>query len=79
MAWYDWVVIAVAVFFAGAWAFGLAFSSRNRTGGNILTVILWWVALALVLVGSVASLHLLWVFPVALVVPALLLSSRGRL
>lgn len=79
MTWYEYAVIAVALFFAGSWAFGLVFSARNRTGGNIATVILWWVAIALVLAEAVAPIHLLWIFPVSLVVPALLLFSRGRL
>lgn len=71
--WYEYIVIALAMYFAGGWALGLALSPRNRTGGNIVTVIVWWVGLTLVLAGTFAPLHLLWVFPVALLLPPLLL------
>jgi hypothetical protein len=77
--WYEYIVIGLAVFFAGGWGLGLALSPRNRTGGNIITVILWWVALSLALTGAFAPLHLLWIFPVALLLPALLLLSFWRL
>lgn len=79
MAWYDWVVVAVALFFAASWAFGLVYSPRNRTGGNIATVLLWWVALSLVMAGVFGALHLLWIFPVALLGSSLLLAATGRL
>jgi hypothetical protein len=79
MAWYEYVVVAVALFFAATWAFGLAMSPRNRTGGNIITVVLWWVALSAWFFGDFNALHLLWIFPAALLLPVLLLLPLGRL
>lgn len=71
-----YLVWAAALFFAATWAFGLVASPRNRIGSNILTVILWWVALALAFSRTFSVFHLLWIFPLALVVPAALLAGR---
>lgn len=79
LSWYEYLIYGAAIFFTVSWGLGLILSPRNRTGGNIATVILWAIALALSLVGSFGSLHLLWIFPVCLVVPALLLMGVGRL
>lgn len=79
MRWYEIATLAAAIFFAGGWGLGLALSPRNRTGGNITTVCAWWVLLALALSEVFAPLHLLWAFPLALIAPALLLLSVGRL
>lgn len=79
MAWYDWAIYVVAAFFAASWAFGLVISARNRTGGNIATVLLWWMLLTSSWLAPFSPLHLLWAFPLALVLPALLLLRHGRL
>lgn len=79
MHWYEILTIGAAIFFAGGWGLGLALSPRNRTGGNIVTVCAWWVLVALALAEVFAPLHLLWAFPLALIVPALLLLLVGRL
>ena len=79
MAWYEYAVVALAVFFAASWALSLSLSSRNRTGGNILTVILWWVVLSAWFFGKFNALHLLWVFPAALLLPLAVLLPLGRL
>jgi hypothetical protein len=79
MHWYEWVALVVAVFFASTWAVGLALSPRNRTGGNIVTVIAWWVLIFSSWLAPFTSLHLLWAFPVALLLPAALLLTIGRL
>lgn len=74
--WAEYATWAVALFFAATWTFGLVMSPRNRNGSNILTVMLWWVAIALAFAGSFSVFHLLWVFPVSLILPALLLAGR---
>ena len=79
MAWYDWAIYSAATFFAATWALGLILSPRNRTGGNICTVIIWWAVLVASWLAPFSSLHLLWAFPVALLVPPLLLLPLGRL
>lgn len=53
-------------------------SHRNRTGGNILTVILWWVLLTLAFLDQIDALHLWWLFPLALLAPVLILLPLGR-
>jgi hypothetical protein len=75
----DWTVYIVwiaALFFAGSWTFGLIYSPRDRIGSTIVTVILWWVAIALAASGVFSAWHLLWLFPASLLAPALLLSHR---
>ena len=71
MEWIRYGVWALALFFAGSWTFGLATSPRNRTGGNILTVVLWWVAITACALGQFTVLHLLWVFPLLLLLPVI--------
>lgn len=77
MQYLGYAVWAVAVFFAFGWAFGLVASPRNRLGSNILTVILWWAAIAACAAGAFSVFHLLWLFPVFLVLPVLLLAGRA--
>jgi glycerol-3-phosphate acyltransferase PlsY len=72
------VVWVVAVFFAGSWAFGLVTVPRQRIGSTILTVLLWWVSIAVVALSKIPVFHLLWVFPCALVIPAVLLLGSRR-
>lgn len=80
MRWLEYLAVGAAIFFAASWTFGLAVSPRNRIGSTIVTVIVWWVALTAWFFGDFSSLHLLWVFPVALLVPAVVLPSMtGRL
>lgn len=76
MIWLGYATWVAAIFFAASWTFGLVMSPRNRAGPNILTVMLWWVGVALAAAGQFSVLHLLWAFPVALVVPAVLLAGR---
>lgn len=77
MQWFEYVIWAAAIFFAGSWTLGLVLSPRNRTGGNILTVVLWWIAMVATFIGEFSSMHLLWAFPAALLVPLLLLGARA--
>jgi hypothetical protein len=79
MNWIEYGIVGVAAFFAGGWALGLALSARNRTGGNIITVATWWAILSAWFIGDFSAFHLLWAFPLALVLPALLLFKLGRL
>lgn len=74
-----YVVWALALFFAGSWAFGLVVSPRNRIGSTILTVLVWWACMAAAAAGAFSVFHLLWMFPLALVVPAVLMMGSGRL
>jgi hypothetical protein len=79
MDYAEYAVWALAIFFAGTWAFGLVTSPRNRIGSTILTVIIWWVLIAFASTETFSVFHLLWAFPVALVAPVLLLAGRRML
>lgn len=67
---------AAALFFAGAWTFGLVAAPQQRLASTILTVMLWWVGIAVSAAGALSVFHLLWMFPAALVLPVLLLGGR---
>ena len=70
--WLEYLCVGAAIFFAGTWAFGLIASPANRIGSNIATVVLWWVCLTAWFFGSFSGFHLLWLYLLSLVAPAVL-------
>ena len=73
MKWLEYFCVGAAIFFATTWAVGLIASPRNRIGSNIATVILWWICLTAWFLGTFSGFHLLWLYLLALVVPAVLM------
>jgi len=62
-------VWVVALFFAGAWSFGLIVDPRKRIKATVVTVGLWWILMVFPALGAFNVLHLLWLMPLALIVP----------
>jgi hypothetical protein len=77
MAVLEYAVWGLAGFFSITWGLGLVLSKRNRMSSNIMTVLIWWGALGAALADGFYVLHLLWIFPAALLLPALLLGVRS--
>ena len=66
----EYATVGLAVFFAATWVLGLALRPEQRIKSTVVTVTYWWVSLLLSLAGAFNVLHLLWLFPFALAVPA---------
>jgi hypothetical protein len=79
MRWCELAALVAAGFFAVTWVFNLMVVPRTRTAGNIITVISWWVLLAACMLTPFTTLHLLWAFPAALLLPVLVLLPLNRL
>lgn len=74
----EWITYALAVFFLGGWILGIRRSSvtvEGATKGVINTVGLWLIALGVVVVGEISPFHLLWVYPLCMLIPMLFPSS----
>jgi hypothetical protein len=68
-----WLLIGVACFFAVTWTIG-----QMKPGAVwviTVTVILWWIGIGLAIVGLVSALNLIWIMPIALLVPPKAFSS----
>lgn len=61
-----WVITG---FLVCTWTFGLATNPRSRLKATVVTVMLWWVLLLFPALGAFSVLHMLWLFPLALIVP----------
>ena len=73
MAYLAW---AVVLFFAGSWTFGLIVRPDLRLKSTIVTLIYWWAAIGLVAFTSISVYHLLWLMPLALIVPLVLMHAE---
>lgn len=60
---------AAALFFVGSWTFGLLAAPHQRLKSTVVTVGLWWALLLFPALGAFTVFHLLWLMPLALVVP----------
>jgi hypothetical protein len=68
----DYLRVAVwcaALFFSSAWSLGLILDPRQRLKCTVVTVGLWWPLMAFPALGAFSVLHLLWLMPLALLVP----------
>ena len=64
-----YLVWAAAFFFAVSWTFVLLAKPHHRVKSTVVTVIYWWIGIGLCLAGLFSPWHLLWVMPLAVVVP----------
>jgi len=71
-----YVLWAVAFLFAGSWTFWLFVSPHMRLTNAIVSVSYWWIAICLALVSAFSVLHLLWLMPLALIVPRLYVQAQ---
>ena len=76
---FDWLVFGIAFFFAGSWTFGLSIRPDMRLKSTVVTVILWWPLIASAFLELFPSFALLWLMPLALLIPAFLGMSAVRI
>lgn len=69
------VLWAIALFFAASWLFGLLIRQDLRLKSNVVTVAYWWVEIAIVFFAGLHPAHLLWLMPLALIVPSLIMTN----
>ena len=65
-----WAVGGLALFFAGSWTLGVAMRPNMRLKSTLVTIALWWALIAGTFAGAINAFHLLWLMPLALVVPS---------
>lgn len=68
----EWVVYFLAVFFVGGWVVGIrqaTVSGEGATKGTVNTVGLWIISLGIVIVSDSSPYHLLWAYPLCMIVP----------
>ena len=63
-----WVIVAVAIFFAGGWLFGLVVRREFRLRSTIVAVVYWWIGIGLAVANAISVFHLLWFMPLVLIV-----------
>jgi hypothetical protein len=74
--WY--LAWAVALFFAGSWAFGLVIRPDYRLKSTVATVLFWWIEIATLFVSGVSVFHLLWLMPISLLLPMFIMLGDLR-
>ncbi len=57
MEYVEYVLWGLSLFFAGSWTFGLLIRPSYRLKNTVVTVVYWWVAIALVYLGELSPLH----------------------
>jgi hypothetical protein len=68
---------AVVLFFAGSWTFWLLVSPHMRLTNRIVSVTYWWIAIGFALASAFSVWHLLWLMPLALIVPILYTQAQS--
>ena len=61
---------ATALFFAGAWTFGLLSRPEYRMKSTVAAVFYWWVFIIAAFLGGFSPFHLWWLMPGALILMA---------
>ena len=69
------VLWVIAIFFAASWLFGLIVRPDYRMKSTVVTVAYWWLEIAIVYFAGLHPAHLLWLMPLALIVPAVTMTS----
>jgi hypothetical protein len=69
------VLWIVALFFAGGWSFGLIALPDQRVKSTVVSVVYWWVEIATVFLAGLHPAHLLWLMPLALFIPMIVMQS----
>lgn len=65
-----WVVV---FFFSASWTLGLVINPSMRIKSTIVTIVYWWSSIGFALASLFSPWHLLWVMPLALIVPTILM------
>ena len=71
-----YIVWGLVLFFAGSWTFGLVARPDFRLKSTIVTLIYWWGFIGLVFLSGLSVYHLLWLMPLALIIPGVLMQTE---
>ena len=69
------VLWAIALFFAASWTFGLIVRPDYRLKNTVVTVAYWWLEISIVYFAGLHPAHLLWLMPLALIVPKVVMTN----
>ena len=69
----SYIVWGLVLFFAGSWTFGLIVRPDFRLKPTVVTLIYWWGFIGLVFLSDISVYHLLWLMPLSLFIPAVLM------
>ena len=72
----SYITWGLVLFFAGSWTIGLIVRPDFRIKSTIVTLIYWWAIIGLVFLSSISVFHLLWLMPLALVIPMILMQTE---
>ncbi len=72
----SYIVWGLVLFFAGSWTFGLVVRPDFRLKSTIVTLIYWWAFIGLVFLSDLSVYHLLWLMPLALIIPGVLMQTE---
>jgi hypothetical protein len=75
MEYVEYILWGLAIFFAGSWTFGMLIRPSYRMKNTVVAVVYWWVAIAFVYLGELSALNLLWLMPLALILPTMVTSK----
>lgn len=68
----SYIVWGLVLFFAGSWTFGFIIRPDFRLKSTMVTLIYWWTFIGLVFLLDLSVYHLLWLMPLALIIPGCL-------
>ncbi len=71
MEYLEYIVLGIALFFAGSWTLLLIKRPNSRVRSTIVTVMYWWLAIGLC--GFFSVFHLLWFMPLAAFTPMIIM------
>lgn len=71
-----YITWGVVLFFACSWTFGLIVRPDFRLKSTIVTLVYWWTTIGLVALSSTSVFHLLWLMPLALFVPMVIMHAE---
>ena len=73
MEFLRYLVWGLAFFFAIGWTIGWLAKPYGQLKSTVVTILFWWAEILGVLATSVSVLHLLWLMPLSLILPAVIM------
>lgn len=71
-----YVVWIAAFFFAGSWTFGVILNPGMRLKSTLVTIAYWWISIVMALISLFSAWNLLWLMPLAVLVPMLAMHAE---
>ena len=78
MSAFSYVLIAIAAFFAISWTLGVVTRPDYRLKSTLVTLMFWWLSLLISVFDGMSAFHLIWFFPIALIIPSLVMLALLR-